>query len=190
MRANRLSNNHPIPLLAAFLALAACSGSPKDGESSTPDGSSCATGDILLDVGFGDESYTALADGDTLQMVHGPQGGWHFETAGLVHHSEKEISILPTLTLADSGTLISTNSQPEFKALFGYDDASCEGTFFNTRAFVDDGAGPGDSQQNICALDGREADLTIEVQDIVSGRATSTTVRVLLAIDPIDLSEC
>lgn len=167
-----------------------CSGSPSDDDTGTTPSGACASGDISLDIGSGDEIYAPLADGDPVTIVHGPQGGWHVETAGLVKRSEKDISILPVITLPDLDLQITTNSQPEFKALVGYDAASCEGTFTGTRAFIDAKAGPGTDQQNICALAGRTMSLSITVSDIVSGRSHTSTVSVVAALDPLDVPEC
>lgn len=55
------------------LALCACASSSTDGR---PDG--CAAGDSpTLDVGEGALEYRALDDGDTVELVHGTQGGFH-----------------------------------------------------------------------------------------------------------------
>ena len=55
------------------LALCACAVAPSDG---LPDG--CVAGDApTLDVGAGASEYTALDDGDTVELVHGAQGGFH-----------------------------------------------------------------------------------------------------------------
>jgi hypothetical protein len=149
----------------------------------------CATGEIALEPGTGALAYEPLADGDTVTMFHGPQSGWHVETAGFVERSQREITILPTLH-TDTGQQLTTNSQPEFKALVGYDESVCQGTFYNTRAFLDDEAGPGTKQENICLLEGRTLELSITVGDIVSGRQTTTTVSVVAALDPIDVPVC
>lgn len=55
------------------LLLAACAGGPSD---TTPNG--CAKGENpTLDVGEGASEYTALDDGDTVELIHGAQGGFH-----------------------------------------------------------------------------------------------------------------
>jgi hypothetical protein len=171
------------------VALTGCSGSPQDAGNTDEGDGGCATGEILVEPGTGNEAYEPLAEGDTVTIVHGPQGGWHIETAGFVEHSEREISIFPVIR-TDTGQQITTNSQPEFKALVGYDEAVCQGTFFNTRAFVDDAAGPGTAQENICLLGGRTLELSLTVADIVSGRETTASVNVLAELDPIDVPVC
>jgi hypothetical protein len=169
------------------LALVACDEDKGAGEGETPtvqtSGSlpACASGDIALDVGAGELAYEPLVEGDILTIVHGPQGGWHIETAGFVQYSAREISILPVIRTED-GQPVTTNSQPEFKALVGYDDATCEGTFFNTRAFV--------SWADICELEGQTLELTLTVGDITSGRETTAVVRFVAALDPIDVELC
>jgi hypothetical protein len=172
------------------VALAGCSGSPKDdGSTDKGEPGGCATGEIVLEPGTGNDAYEPLVEGDTITIVHGPQGGWHVETAGFVKSSEREIAIFPVIRTED-GLQITTNSQPEFKALVGYDEAVCEGTFFNTRAFVDAEAGPGTELENICLLGGRSVELSLTVADIVSGREATATVNVVAALDPIDVEAC
>jgi hypothetical protein len=172
------------------LALAGCGeDADKEADKPGPIEQGCAAGEIAVDPGMGDLAYEPLADGDTITIVHGPQGGWHVETAGFVERSQREITILPTLR-TETGQQITTNSQPEFKALVGYDEAVCQGTFYNVRAFVDDTAGPSTAQENICLLEGRTLELSLTVGDIVSDRETTTTVNVVAALDPIDIPVC
>jgi hypothetical protein len=170
------------------LALAGCSGSPRDADKSDGDGG-CAVGEPVATAGTGNDQYVPLADGDTVTMIHGPQGGWHIETAGLVQATAPQVAILPVI-LTDTGQQITTNSQPEFKALVGYDETTCEGTFFNTRAFLDDDAGPGTPEENICLLEGRTLELSLTVSDIVNGGEHTATVNVVAALDPIDVEGC
>ena len=46
-----------------------------------PTGTDGVFGDPWLELGKGDDSYTELADDDTIEIVAGPQGGWHLDVA-------------------------------------------------------------------------------------------------------------
>jgi hypothetical protein len=172
----------------AAIALAGCTaGVDPDADADLDD--DCATGDITLSVGSGAESYEPLVSGDRVIMVHGPQGGWHVETAGLVERSEKDVSIQPSIVAGDidvTGVL-----QPDYRALVGYDDDQCSGTFFGTRAFVDYDRDDGPSGQVfICSLEGAMATFSVRVQDIVSLREVTSAVEVMLDLDPVDVYAC
>src|SRR5690349_18644648 len=104
--------------LGVLAALVGCGGAPdgdSDSGSPTNGGDACASGDIAVDVGTGDDAYVPLADGDTVTMVHGPQGGWHVETGGLVTNSEPEVAILPRIFSESLGIDITGALQPEYK---------------------------------------------------------------------------
>jgi hypothetical protein len=172
---------------------AGCSGKgPDDGaDSGGTDG--CASGDITVDAGTGTDTYQPLIDGDTVTLVHGPQGGWHVETGGLVDRSESEVSIMPQVTVPDLGDLrIAGDQEPTYIALVGYDDTKCQGTFSDVNAFIDTEAGTTglDDQAFICSLVGKTLMVTVTVSDILSGRTGADTVSVIAQPDPVDVDVC
>lgn len=59
---------HLIRAAVLVLGVAACSGGEADPVPPTPG----------LEIGTGEESFGALADGDDILIVQGPQGGYHF----------------------------------------------------------------------------------------------------------------
>lgn len=65
--------NRPLVRAACTVTLCACAVASSDG---APDG--CEAGDSpTLDVGAGAAEYAPLDDGDTVELVHGAQGGFH-----------------------------------------------------------------------------------------------------------------
>lgn len=166
-------------------------GDPDGNGSDTSLGGGCTTEDITLAVGTGATAYEALADGDSVTMVHGPQGGWHVETAGLVANSEAEISILPALRSDSLGIEITGALQADYKALVGYDDTACSGTFYNTRAFIETDRDTGPAGLDfVCGLAGETVTFSVVVEDIVSLRQATAEVQVVLELDPADVPEC
>jgi hypothetical protein len=129
-------------------------------------------------------------------MVHGPQGGWHVETAAKVSASAQEVSILPRIVVPSLGDLqISGDQQPQYQALAPYDAATCEGTFYAVRAFIDDLDPPPDGmtyQEFICSLEGVELEFSVEVADLTPGaeRSGSDTVTVVAQLDSSDVATC
>lgn len=174
-----------------LVALAACGGEapkelPGDGTDACPADPSLALGTGLLPV-------TPLADGDALQMVHGPQGGWHIDTGGLLVFPTLEVAVSPRITLDDR---VLAGDQPAlFTVLADYDDASCEGLFYEVRAYVDDElpqlpAGTDVLRDYICPLAGAEVTVEVEVADLDRDTVVTDAVRGTLLLDPYDVSLC
>jgi hypothetical protein len=65
---------------AAALALVACSGGKDGGDT----GSTLPELDPKVELGTGDIEFVPLADGDEIETVFGPQGGYHFYVSILV----------------------------------------------------------------------------------------------------------
>ena len=61
-----------VHLSVLSLLLVACSGDPKDGEPTIPDLPP------KIEIGTGETAFEPLEDGDTIYIVYGPQGGYHF----------------------------------------------------------------------------------------------------------------
>src|SRR5262245_813530 len=94
-------------VLAAGFATGCSSGdsaddsSPNDtdggpGDTDVPGG--CFADPMTVTPGTGDVAYIPLAANDPVIMHHGPQGGWHIETAGFVEHAAQALSIQPKVT--------------------------------------------------------------------------------------------
>jgi hypothetical protein len=157
----------------------------------------CLADPMVVTPGTGDLAYIPLSDGDPVTIWHGPQGGWHIETAGYVQHAVQSLSLHPKVTavglgLGLAGTEPASTEDPgdvpEFKALAFYSDSTCDGEFWGVRAFVDDVITPPNGmtyQEFICSLEGQELTLEIDVADLENGRSATTTVSVIAELDPI-----
>ncbi len=149
----------------------------------------CTDGGIALEVGSGELAFEALSSGDGVNMVHGPQGGWHLEAAGRVVGAKQEISILPKIVLSGMGDLqVAGDQQAQFVALANYDAETCTGDFFGVRTFLDDVLTPpngGTYQEFICEMAGT-ATLEITVEDITTGASVTESVEFTLGADPTD----
>lgn len=182
--------------LLGLLAVGCVPGST--GVSATDDGPGPAVRDcpsaLAVQAGTGEDGFVALEPLDTVTMVHGPQGGWHVDTSGLVTGSTGQVSAAPRLVLRDSGETIAGDQQPQYLALVDYRDAECDGTFYGVRAFLDDQMEARDTattpQEVICGYAGRIAELTVDVGDLTTEETTSAAVEVTLELDPRDLDAC
>jgi hypothetical protein len=174
------------------LCLAACTGDAgSDDTDGTANGTGCAA-PLATVIGTGATAYEALADGASVTMVHGPQGGWHVETAAVVSASAQEVSVMPRITVPSLGDLqIAGEQQPQYLALADYDASVCEGRFWGVRAFIDepDPAPDGVSRQEfICSLEGVELEFSVTVTDLAAGVTAESTVTVIAQLDPSDAS--
>jgi hypothetical protein len=145
-------------------------------------------------VGTGATSYEPLQDGASVTMVHGPQGGWHVETAGLVTASAVEVSVLPRIVAPSLEDLqIAGDQQPTYLALALYDAAVCEGQFYGVRAYLDDvdpSALGMNFQEFICSLEGVELELSVDVSDLSTQETASSSVTVVAQLDSSDVQTC
>lgn len=180
---------------SACLAMAlGCSGNSVTTPTDTPsDGTECGSSVGVL-PGTGAEMYLPLDDLDPVVMVHGPQGGWHVETSGLVSGSTAEVSVLPTIVQKSTGVQLAGVQQEQYIGLVDYDDEVCDGSFFGVRAFLDDTFGELDAYTNpqdvICGLAGELLTLTVTVMDLNTLQSASASVDVTATLDANDIQIC
>lgn len=191
-----------------FLCVA-CAGSPEDsGDTDLGVGDSeadtdmpvegCLAEPMALTPGTGAESFQPLLGGEEVTIWHGPQGGWHIDTAGEAIHSPQNVSILSVVTAIDLPTPVVIAGgdgaiDTELKGLVAYDDQLCSGQFWGVRAFVDDIVPPMGSslQEVICTLGGQQLEIAITVSEIALDGATTpprsvtSSVIVTAANDPV-----
>lgn len=171
-------------------------------DSDTEDPGGCFADPMALTPGTGADGFIPLAGGEEVTIWHGPQGGWHIDTAGEALHSPQNVSILSVVTAIDQPQQIviagaGGTADAELKGLVAYDDALCSGTFWGVRAFVDDVTPPpGASLQDvICTLGGQQVEIEITVSEIATAEATepprsvTSSVVVTAALDPVDAAE-
>lgn len=165
----------------------------------TPVVTGCYDVPLTVNGGFGDTSFVPISAGDTLPLVHGPQGGWHLWSSVQVEHTHEAVQILPTVTLKATGEVISGAQGPldlnnASVALVMTGD--CAGESVGGHAFIND-IHPGTTQDDgkatlaeICALDGQEATFAWTVTDLTDGRTATDSVDILIAMDPYDMAGC
>lgn len=176
--------------LGAFAA--GCAG---DGDDKTDSGAvgGCTDGSPTVSVGTGDVSFVALAAGDPVTIVFGPQGGWHIDVGGSVTAMNQEVAVTPKVTLVSQATQIAGDQQPQYIGLASYDDAACTGQFWGIRAFVDDVVTPplGMSYaEMICTFEGQELTLEVTVEDITTGKTATSSQSVIARLDAAAMAAC
>jgi len=201
-------------LAVAWIVLGAgCAGSAPDGsgndtdpqdgtDSDTEEPAGCFADPMALVPGTGADSFIPLVGGEDVTIWHGPQGGWHIETAGEATHSPQSVSILSVVTAIDQPQDVviagaGGSADAELKGLVAYDDALCSGKFWGVRAFIDDIEPPAGSslQDVICTLEGQQLEIEITVSEIATATATvpprsaTSSVVVTAALDPVDAAE-
>jgi hypothetical protein len=128
-----------------------------------------------LTLGQGEFAYEETSDGDPFNIVFGPQGGFHVDLAGITSGSSNLVGLLPNISRVSDGTQLAgigqENDAPVLLA--GYDEATCTGTFFKARAFMDDYDWGGDMWPYMCAVHGEQLDFCLEATDLASGQAVT-----------------
>ncbi|MEZ4240980.1 MAG: hypothetical protein R3F59_33445 [Myxococcota bacterium] len=130
-----------------------------------------------------------LASGDAVQMTHGPQGGWHIETAGLV--SSGRISVHPTITVPEPATCRSSATRRHVPGARRPRRHDLRGHLLRGEGLhIDTNQSPVGGQEFVCGLDGKTLHYVMEVADIVSGRTATAEVDVVAHLDPADEEIC
>ena len=168
-----------------------CSGSDADSNGTGHTDELCDEGPTVVEPGVSEFELQLLTGGESISMVHGPQGGWHVDTAAMVHGTGDVIQIIPSLILTENGESIAGLEQvPETVALGAYDDQTCQGSVIAIRAYVDDVQRDPPYSDFICTLHGRDVDLTLTVTDVVTGNVGTGSASFRLLRDPADNSLC
>lgn len=95
-----------------------------------------------LVVGTGADAYVAVAEGAELNMVHGPQGGWHYDLALDLTNTPRFVSIEHTLTRVSDGVVVSggplSGTFRDNKGVVGtaVDDCVADGSVFGLRSIL------------------------------------------------------
>jgi hypothetical protein len=183
-------------LSTLVFALSACSGDePTDDTNVTGDdddgATGCAAGGMSVSAGTGAAAVEPLTDGGRVVMVHGPQGGWHIDVAGVVDNTEEAVSIAAIFTDAGGMPVAGVDQLPVRLALVGWSADGCSGEFYGQRIFLDD-VTENVTQADICDLDGQPLTLELTVTALSGDPAPSatTTVDVIAVLDAVDLEPC
>ncbi|MEQ1571636.1 MAG: hypothetical protein ABMA64_38765 [Myxococcota bacterium] len=149
--------------------------------------------------GTGETAVEPLVVGQELTIVNGPQGGWHVWTAAELTGFGPEITVLGSVVATANGAVLaSATSEPVWMDLsvspgdWTYDPATCAGAFYGHETRLDDfvPAGGDSTLEVICNLNGRSLDVTLEVTDVASGEALTSTVAVLGRPDQTTQTSC
>lgn len=172
------------------LGLVACGGDRPRGKG---DGTAGGCPPSELAPGTGLAPVEPLADGATFTLVHGPQGGWHVDTGGLVTFPTREVTIAPRVTT--QGRQLAGDQALFYTILADYDEASCAGNFYEARAYVDDELEALDTATDvlfdyICPLAGAPVTVEVEVSDLDRTEVLTTSVSGTLQLDAYDVSAC
>ena len=148
----------------------------------------CFGGEPVVTIGGtevhedGSQTWTEMDDGVEVTMVHGPQGGWHVLASARAWNTEPIVTILYTVTVEESGALVSHNN---YRVQLVEDD-SCSGYYPGMYGYLDVTAiEEGDADTPPELLAGAALLLHMEVTDEV-GHAASDDVHAVAALDPAD----
>lgn len=148
----------------AMAALAACGGG------GATDASVTCTGPTSAALGQGETAFEALADGGEIDIVHGPQGGFHVDAAVQVEGFGATVEITGTVTDDATGTVVGGSQAAVVVVLADYDEATCAGTAVGVRLFLDDLPSEDEQVAAACAMGaGGAVALSVTVTDLESG---------------------
>jgi hypothetical protein len=123
-----------------------------------------------------------LIEGDTVTLVHGPQGGWHVGLDTRIHGRPTQY-FEPYVFLAKTGEQLAGADNGFQLPLWGFDDSTCTGDMAGMFAYLDDS--PEIDQGFICGLVGQELLVGLVVTDEL-GAAAEVSVVVVATPDPAD----
>ncbi len=94
--------------------------------------------DPAVAVGTGESTFEALATGDPVPIIHGPQGGWHIWTSMRLTAMPEYVRARVLISVVDSGEVISDYSynvavleedscHAYYPGMYGYVDAVPDG---------------------------------------------------------------
>ncbi len=142
-----------------------------------------ATDDTSATDCFAEAPYVEVAGvGETVVMVHGPQGGWHVDAQALVHHMSANVALRFTVHDLDTDVRVSENTF--YVALR---TEGCVGTYADLRGILGVSElvdGEADTPPEL--LVGHTLELALSVED-EDGRTAMASVRSVAQADPADV---
>lgn len=112
---------------------------PDDTEVDTPDPDPvdpCLASPTVIEIGTGETAYQPLTPGQDLEMVYGPQGGWHLTTAFHASNVLDTVVLRTMVTDVETGIVV---SETQLNALLVSPAPvwSCVGTHYNHNAVLE-----------------------------------------------------
>ncbi len=124
-----------------------------------------------------------LVDGDTVTMVHGPQGGWHIGlNAGI--RGNRALVFHPYVERVLSGEQLAGDGNAYELVLADWDGEACTGRMIGMVAYLDDPEGV--NQEVICGLVGQQLRLGLTATDPAAQETVEASVLVVAQADPTD----
>lgn len=184
-----------MPLIATLLASLIGCGVEDAGSLTPPPDSApadpCDSSALSVALGTGEDAFEAMDEGDTLEMVHGSQGGWHFVTALELYRASDSATFAVTGYDAETGERVcQSGDAPLTGAVQAVDD--CRGAIPNIYCYLLDDLGQlahGECDTPPELLPGRSLELVAEVSD-ATGRSAIAELIVIAAPDPDDRTDC
>lgn len=104
------ASRHLLPALAFALGVACfhCSPGPSPSDAATPGDAPIV--DPSLDLGTGQSAWEPIADGDPVELIHGPQGGYHVFARIREERLGGDIQVTFRVTPAEGGSPINDPS--------------------------------------------------------------------------------
>ncbi len=156
---------------------------PDTGEEPDPD-VPCGEGEPSIILGTGAEVFEPLTAGDSVTMVHGPQGGWHILGSLSARHIHPVVDISYTI---DSPTHDERVSMNEYRVLLR-ESEDCTGIFVGMYGYL---VGlPGEEFEDIYIPDllgGLPLHLNMSVTDL-NGVELTAQIEVIAQLDPVDVA--
>jgi hypothetical protein len=136
-----------------------------------------------VEVGTGEAEYRPLLEGDSVVMVHGPQGGWHMLGSVRVHSMDPIVEVHFTIHDEPSGVQVSDNTY----RVAVVQDGECTGYYPGMYGYLDvSDLAAGDITTPPGLLAGHTMILTMNVTDY-SGLTATEERRVVAQLDSIDM---
>lgn len=153
----------------------------------------CLSAPMTVTLGTGYGSILPLADRDPIGLHRSSLGGWYFEMALLVEHTPENVGMLPVVTAigVDPPAVIAGYPATQFHTLRNYDEATCSGSFWGLRAYVDIDFVP---PEVVCTLDGQPVEISVTVSEIIplptETEVRSVTGSVVATVEILATSTC
>ena len=175
--------------LAALLLLSACAGDSSEDSYTSSTTTECSG--LSVELGEGDTRFIPSAEGDTVTLVHGPQGGWHIDVAGRVSGTSAFVRVHTSVVVPATGVEIGGPGQENDSAIQLANFEDCTGDFIKSRVYLDDNDGSLPwGQDEFCALHGNPIDLSVRVTNLVTEETSVTSRRVIAGRDSVDDTKC
>jgi hypothetical protein len=125
-----------------------------------------------------------VSQNDEVVVFHGPQGGWHIDTAVQVGNIEGNMTVFitPRIYLASDMTQLAGDDPNDFQAVALVPQDACNGEIWQVRALVDDLWPSWPSTEEVCAWEGQNLIVELEVEDVETGRKGTDQVSLVASM--------